>query len=93
MQMVTLDELKSELMKNPSVKHEYEALEGEFKFVEALIDMRQKAGLSQEEVAQKMNSHINDVIRLQSGSGRSGWKALQRYAHACGFKIQLKYSQ
>lgn len=93
MQMMTLDKLKSELMQNSEFKREYDALEEEFKLIEALVEMRQKAGLTQEEVAQKMSTQKSNISRLESGSGNPGWKTLQKYAHACGFKIQLQYSQ
>jgi len=93
MQMMTLDELKSELIQDPNFKREYDALEEEFKLIEALVEMRQKAGLTQEEIAQKMSTQKSNISRLESGSGNPGWKTLQKYAHACGFKIQLKYSQ
>jgi DNA-binding XRE family transcriptional regulator len=91
--MMTLDELKSELIQDPNFKREYDALEEEFKLIEALVEMRQKAGLTQEEIAQKMSTQKSNISRLESGSGNPGWKTLQKYAHACGFKIQLKYSQ
>lgn len=93
MQMMTLDELKSELIQDPNFKREYDALEEEFKLIEALIDMRQKAGLTQEEIAQKMSTQKSNISRLESGPGNPGWKTLQKYAHACGFKIQLHYSK
>ncbi|WFE67798.1 helix-turn-helix transcriptional regulator [Thiomicrospira sp. R3] len=93
MQMMTLDELKKEAFKNSNVKKEYDALEEEFKLIKALVDMRQKAGLTQEEIAQKMSTQKSNISRLESGAGNPGWKTLQKYAHACGFKIQLKYSQ
>ncbi|WP_246261886.1 helix-turn-helix domain-containing protein [Thiomicrorhabdus cannonii] len=93
MQMMTLDELKKEAFKNPNVKKEYDALEEEFKLIEALVDMRQKAGLTQEEIAQKMGTQKSNISRLESGTGNPGWKTLQNYAHACGFKIQLQYTQ
>ena len=93
MQMMTLDELKVEALKDPNLKKEYDALEDEFKLIEALIDMRQKSGLTQEEIAQKMSTQKSNISRLESGSGNPGWKTLQKYAHACGFKIHLQYSQ
>lgn len=93
MQMMTLDKLKSELMQNSEFKREYDSLEEEFKLIEALVEMRQKAGLTQEEIAQKMSTQKSNISRLESGSGNPGWKTLQKYAHACGFKIQLQYSQ
>lgn len=92
MQMMTLDELKKEAFKNPNVKKEYDALEEEFELIKALVDMRQKAGLTQDEIAQKMGTQKSNISRLESGAGNPGWKTLQKYAHACGFKIQLQYT-
>ncbi|WP_248851004.1 helix-turn-helix domain-containing protein [Thiomicrospira microaerophila] len=92
MQMMTLDKLKNELMQDPDFKKEYDALEEEFKLIEVLVDMRQKAGLTQEEIAQKIGTKKSNISRLESGTGNPGWKTLQKYAHACGFKIQLQYS-
>lgn len=90
--MVTLNELKQEAFRKPGFKKEYDALEDEFKLIEALVDMRQKAALTQEEVAQKMGVHKSVVCRLQSEDTNPSWKMLQRYADACGFKVYLQYS-
>lgn len=92
MQMITLDELKKEFMQDPAFQKEYDALEEEFKLIDALIEMRQKSGLTQEEIAQKIGTKKSNISRLESGSSNPGWKTLQKYAHACGFKIQLQYS-
>ena len=92
MKMMSLDELKQEAFKNPHFKKEYDALEDEFQFIATLLTMRQKAGLTQDLLAEKMGTTKRSIIRLESGSGNPGWKTLQKYAHACGFKIQLQYT-
>lgn len=92
MEMMTLDEFKKEAFKNPNLKKEYAALEDEFKLIEALIDMRQQAGLTLEEIAEKMGSQKSIVSRLLSGNTNASWRLLQQYAQACGFKIQLQFS-
>lgn len=93
MKMAKLSDLKSQLMQDPDFKQGYEALDEEFQLIEALIDMREKSGLTQEQIAHKMGTQKSNISRLESGNGNPGWKTLQNYAHACGFKIHLQYTQ
>lgn len=92
MKMTTLSELKTELMQDSSFKQDYETLAEEFELIQALIDMRKKSGLTQEQIAEKMGTKKSNISRLEGGNGNPGWKTLQNYAQACGFKIKLQYS-
>lgn len=92
MEMTSLNDLSKKLLKNPLFKIEYDALEEEFQLIQTLIEMREMSGLTQEEIAKKMGTQKSNISRLEKGSGNPGWKTLQNYAHACGFKIQLQYS-
>ena len=65
--MSKISELKKKWMKNPKFREEYEALETEFSIVRMLIDARQKANLTQEEVAKRMKTRQNVIARLESG--------------------------
>lgn len=51
-----LKTLKAKALKNPEVKEAYDALESEFALIDALLTMRQKAGLTQEELAERMGT-------------------------------------
>ncbi|MBD3806581.1 helix-turn-helix transcriptional regulator [Sulfuricurvum sp.] len=93
MKMTTLSELKTQLMQDPEFKQGYDALDEEFQLIATLIDMREKSGLTQEQIAQKMGTQKSNISRLESGNANPGWKTLQNYAHACGFRIQLQYTQ
>lgn len=93
MKMTTLSELKTQLMQDPEFKQGYDALDEEFQLIATLIDMREKSGLTQEQIAQKMGTQKSNISRLESGNANPSWKTLQNYAHACGFRIQLQYKQ
>ncbi|WP_198525657.1 helix-turn-helix domain-containing protein [Thiomicrorhabdus sp. Kp2] len=92
MKMTSLSDFKKELLQQDDFKNEYDALEEEFQFIRVLIDMREKSGLTQEEIAKKMGTQKSNISRLEKGTSNPGWKTLKKYAHACGFKIQLQYS-
>lgn len=92
MEFTTLDQLKKEAFKNPKVKNAYDELDEEFQLIQALIDMRKQSGLTQEQIAEKMGTKKSNISRLEGANSNPGWKTLQKYAHACGFKIQLQYN-
>jgi ribosome-binding protein aMBF1 (putative translation factor) len=52
--MARITELHRKWMKEPKYRKAYEALEEEFVLASAVIDVRNSAGLSQEELARKM---------------------------------------
>jgi len=82
-------DIKNDLLKDPEVKAEYERLEPEFRLASMLIEARAKAGLSQEQLAQRMGMKQAGVARIESGRYYPSMKTLQRYAEATGHKLQI----
>jgi transcriptional regulator with XRE-family HTH domain len=65
-------------MKEPTYGGAFGALEGEFVLALAVIDVRNRAGLSQGELARKMGTTQPVVARLESG--RSDARTAKRLA-------------
>ena len=55
-----------------------------------LVSLRQKAGLSQTEVAARMGTSQSAVARLESGQGDLRLSSLERYAAALGRTLDWK---
>lgn len=89
--MTKLQQLKQRALRNPDVKREYEALAEEFELIDKLLSMRTAAGLTQEELAQRMGTQKSNICRLEKGNANPSWKTLKRYAHACGFEISVDF--
>ncbi|MBP8227856.1 MAG: helix-turn-helix transcriptional regulator [Pararheinheimera sp.] len=87
---MSLQKLKQRALDNPEVKAEYEQLEAEFNFIDQLLSMRTKAGLTQEQVAQRMQTQKSNISRLEKGNSNPSWSTLVKYAHACGFELSIK---
>jgi len=87
---MSLQKLKARALANAQVKNEYEKLESEFNFIDQLLTMRTKAGLTQEQVAERMHTHKSNVSRLENGNANPSWSTLLKYAQACGFQLTLK---
>ena len=91
--MTKLNELKRKLLERPDVRAEYDSLAEEFSIAEALIRARAEADMTQEQVAEKMQTSQSYVAKLESGSVSPSMKALQRYAAATGARLRITLEQ
>ena len=82
--------LQSEWMKDPGFRKEYHALEAEFDLAKALIAARTKAGLTQQQVADRMKTSQSFVARLEGGIVAPTWKSLKRYAEATRSRLRIE---
>jgi len=86
----TLAELKPELLADPAVRAEYEALEEEFAIIRLLVGARARAGLSQAELARRMGTTQSAIARLEGGKVNPSLATLRRYAEATGSRLDLR---
>lgn len=77
--------------KNPEYRAAYDALEEEFALVMALIEARASAGLTQEQVAQRMGTTQAVIARLEGGRGRPSTRTLERFARATGTRLKISF--
>ena len=86
---IPFSKLRKKWMQDPEFRKEYEALAPEFALAGELIRARVDAGLSQEEVAERMKTSQPAVARLESGH-KPSIKSLERYAEAVGKKVEIR---
>jgi transcriptional regulator with XRE-family HTH domain len=89
--MARIADLHKKWMKEPRYRKAYEALEEEFVFASAMIDARSRAGLTQEQLAQKMGTTQPVVARLESGRTRPSLRTLERLAQATDSRLVLGF--
>ncbi len=82
--MKSVSDLKEKWLNDPEVADAFERMRPEFEIAHALISARVGAGLTQEEVAEKMGTSQSVVARLESGRSLPSVKSLIRYAKATG---------
>lgn len=87
--MKTHSELKKELLTDPEVRAEYERLEPEFDLIRALVEARNRAGLTQAELAKRMGTTQSVIARLEGGQTSPTWRTLNRYAEATGNRLRV----
>lgn len=89
----TFAEFKQKALANSEVKKEYDALSPVYKLRKQLIALRTKAGLTQEELAEKLNTKKSNISRLENVNSLSSPKlsTIEQYADAVGYKVEINF--
>lgn len=80
----TFEQLRRELLAKLGVRQAYETQEPEFAIARAIIAARAHAGLSQAELAARMETSQPAVARLESGRTLPSMRTLLKVAEATG---------
>ena len=88
---MTFDDLHREWMKDPEYQAAHAASEEEFALVLALIGARAEAGLSQNELAERMSTSQAAIARLESGRYWPTIRTLRRLAEATGTRLRVSF--
>jgi transcriptional regulator with XRE-family HTH domain len=82
------------MLRQPAVKAEYDAQAEEFALLDELLRARQKAGMTQAEVAARMGTKTPAVARLEAGGGSKRHSpsvaTLRKYANAVGCRLEIR---
>ena len=78
-----------EHLQDPAVREAYDALDKEFSLVRQLIDLRQKSGLWQRELAKRAGMQQPVIARLESGRP-ANLGTLRRVAEALGAQLEVR---
>ena len=89
MSRIRVDALHKDWMKDAGYRHHHQRLEEEFSPVTALIEARTRAGLTQQEVARRMETTQAVVARLEGGGSKPSTRTLERYAKATGSRLRI----
>ncbi len=87
--MKTFKDLKAELLQNPEFRAEYERLRPEFELAATIIAARTAQGLTQAELAARMNTSQAYIARLESGRVLPSMRTWKRLAAATGTRPRI----
>jgi ribosome-binding protein aMBF1 (putative translation factor) len=89
--LIPVEESFAKWRKDPKYVEAYNALEDEFSLATALIDARTHAGLTQEELAERMKTTQAVIARLESGRVKPSTRTLERFAAATGMRLRITF--
>ncbi|MCJ7797179.1 MAG: helix-turn-helix domain-containing protein [Thermoleophilia bacterium] len=77
--------------RRPGFDEAYEELEAEYALTHELLAARTRAGMTQEQVAERMGTTKSAVSRLEAGRSHSpSVSTLERYARAVGCEVEIR---
>lgn len=89
--MSKVEDLHQKWMKSKEYRKAYEELAPEFAIAHAVIQARVAAGLTQEQLAQRMDTTQSVIARLESGRTRPSTQTLERLAVATGTRLKISF--
>ena len=89
----TLKSFKKAAFKKRGVKEEYIELSAAYDIRKRLIALRQEAGLTQEQLAERLHTNKSNISRLESVTSNISPKlsTLTEYAAAIGYKLKIDF--
>jgi ribosome-binding protein aMBF1 (putative translation factor) len=86
----TLKEYIADQMENPEFKREWEDLDPEFQVLKAMIKAREKAGLSQTELARRVGTKQSVISRLERGGfSKATLETIKKVADALDMRLEI----
>ncbi len=85
-------EFLNEQLKDPEIKAEYDALEPEFAIIRAMIDARERQGITQKELSARTGIAQADISKLENGNANPSIKTLKRLASGLGCRLKIEFA-
>lgn len=79
-------------LQDPGIRREYEALQTEHAVNQAMIDARQKSGMTQKELAERTGIAQADISKLEHGNANPSIRTLQRLAKGMGMVLKIEFA-
>lgn len=89
--MTKIKDLHKKWLCDDAYRREYDALEEEFALASVMIEARSKAGLTQEQLAEKMETSQSAIARMESGRSIPSGSTLKRFARATGTRLRITF--
>ena len=80
-----------EWRKDSDYVREFKSLEDEFALAQLFISARGAAGLTQQELAEKMETSQAYIARLEGGREKPSTRTLNRFAKATGHRVVIEF--
>ena len=89
--MTNLSKLHQKWLKDPDYRRDYAEQETEFQLARTLIEARVAAGLTQTQVAERMQTSQAAIARMEGGKVKPSARSLERYAKAIGRRLRISF--
>lgn len=85
------EDWEKESLKDPEIRAEYERQQPEFALIQAMLDARMKKGITQKEIAKRMNTKQSVISRLETGNANPSVAFLKKLAAALNTTLEINF--
>lgn len=89
--MDDFEKLLAEQLENPEFKAEWDALQPELAIAQAMIDAREKVGMTQQKLSEMTGIAQADISKLEHGAANPSIKTLRRLAAGLGMVLHIEF--
>ena len=89
--MSKVRDLHERWRQDPEYREAYDELGPEFELARVLIEARTSAGLTQAQLAERMQTTQSAVARLESGRVRPSTRTLEKIAQCTGTRLRISF--
>ena len=89
----TFKSFKAKALGDPKVREEYDSLATAYGLRKNMIKLRKEAGMTQEELAEKLHTQKSNISRLENVNSKISPKisTIEEYAKAIGYKLEINF--
>lgn len=84
-------ETLNEQLKNPEFKIEYDALSAEYQLINAILDARKAANITQKQLAEMTGIAQSDISKIENGNANPSLKTIERIASGMGMTVRVEF--
>jgi len=90
---VLFEDMKREALRNPEFRKAYNALAPKYALINAMLDARNKKGMTQAEIARRAGTTQSAIARFESGRSNPTLEFASRLSSAVGAKLEIRLSK
>lgn len=90
---ISFDEVKRQMFARPGFREAYDALAPKYALISAMLDARNKRGMTQAEIARRAGTTQSAIARFESGRTNPTLDFATRLSGALGAKLTIRLSK
>ncbi len=89
--MTSYADFKKKSLENLEIKEEYDKLQPEYDIIQAMIDVRKKLNMTQNDLSKITGITQADISRIENGTRNPSLEMVKRLAAGMGMRLKLEF--
>lgn len=90
---VLFEDMRREALRDPEFRKAYDALAPKYALISAMLDARNKKGMTQAEIAHRAGTTQSAIARFEAGRTNPTLEFASRLSRALGAKLEIRLSK